>query len=169
MMAPLPWDLPWLRQFPGRETSQAGLRTHVCTQARVPELAPSHPCSAPGPWHSLPAVGAAPPGLNARFLGVSASAEPSSPSLCQHSGEGCSGGKRVGVPVVMGPCVCAPVPPVTPRASGDADEVLDGIPQCGAGAVTQPGLSSAPLSPPLSLCHCGCATTAEPWLRFAGP
>lgn len=91
--------IPWKRDKPR-------LRAHMCTQARVSELAPSHSCSAPGPWHSLPPAAAAPLGLNALFLGISASTELSSPSQCQHSGEGCSSGKHVGVPVVMGPYVC---------------------------------------------------------------
>lgn len=164
-MALLPWDLPQLWQFPARETSQAGLRAHVCTQARVSELAPrTSPLFSSRALALTACSRCCSSRAEGSFLGISASTEPSSPSLCQHSGESCSWGKCVGVLVVMGPYVCVPVPPVTPRASGDANEVLDGIPPCGAGAIAQPDLPPVLLSP----CHCRCATTAEPQLRFAG-
>lgn len=37
--APLPRDTAWLWQFPGIETSNGGMKTHTCMQARVSELA----------------------------------------------------------------------------------------------------------------------------------
>lgn len=113
--------IPWKRHKPG-------LRAHVCTPARVSELAPSRPCSAPGPWHSVPAAGAAPPGLNALFWvfqpALSLPDLPSASTVGKAAlGEAC--GCSCGDGTIY---VCVPVPPVTPRASDDADEVLDGIP-----------------------------------------